>query len=167
MLYSVRTAAQPAKAKTSWSSAIYQQFGHQPVLWQIRRRGSKLKLPGLPCDSQLCDFVFAYGTLEQKLQQPPSTRRLHTLFSSINREAVHPGVTLRPVSDLESWEFSGTSGPTTRWPWASRGAPPQPTSMGAWTRSWRGTSRSPGVAAAYMTEAALLEATRKFEACIY
>ena len=67
-------------------------------------------MPGLPCDSALCDFVSADGTLEQKLQhlaihaQTAHPVQHHHQGGGAPRGKVDRP-TLKPVSDRETWEF--------------------------------------------------------------
>ena len=67
-------------------------------------------MPGLTCDSALCDFVSADGTLEQKLQhlaihaQTAHHVQQQHQGGGVLRGKVHRS-TLQPVSNLESWEF--------------------------------------------------------------
>ena len=125
-------------------------------------------MPGLPCDSQLCDFVSADGTLEQKLQH-----------LSIHSQTAHPvqqhhqgggaprgkvdWPTLRPVSDLESWEFF-------RYEWANyktvmgiTGGTTSAHLYGCLDEELKKDLQKSNqrVASADMTEAALLEAIKK------
>ena len=121
-------------------------------------------MPSLSCDSTLCDFVSVDGTLEQKLQH-----------LSIHLQMAHPvqqhhqgggaprgkvdRPTLRSVSNLESWEFF-------RYDWAN-----YKTAMGTTSAHLYGCldeelkrdlqKSNQGVAAANITETALLEEVKK------
>ena len=67
-------------------------------------------MSGLSCDSAACDFISDNGTLEQKLQhlalyaQTAHPVQQHHQGGGAPRAMVDRP-TLRPVSDLESWEF--------------------------------------------------------------
>ena len=67
-------------------------------------------MPGLSCDAAASDFISANGTLEQKLQhlalhaQTAHPVQQHHQGGGVPRRKVDRP-TLRPVSDLESWEF--------------------------------------------------------------
>ena len=66
-------------------------------------------MSGLSCDSAACDFISDNGTLEQKLQhlalhaQTAHPVQQHHQGGRARAKVDRP--TLRPVSDLESWEF--------------------------------------------------------------
>ena len=125
-------------------------------------------MPGLPCDSALCDFISTDGTLEQKLQH----LSIHAQTAHPVQQHHHGGgaprgkvdrPTLRPVSSLENWEYF-------RYEWAN-----YKTAMGitGGTTSAhlygcldeelkRDLQKSnQGVAAADMTEAVLMEAIKR------
>ena len=125
-------------------------------------------MPGLACGSQQCEFVSMEGTPEQKLQHlalhaqtAHPVQQPHQVSGAPRGKVDRP--TLRPVSDLESWEFF-------RYQWAN-----YKTAMGitGGTTSahlygcldeelQRDLQKSnQGVVASDMTEADLLEAVKK------
>ena len=134
----------------------------------VTKQKLSIIMPGLPCDSALCDFISADGTLEQKLQH----LSIHAQTAHPVQQHHHGGgaprgkvdrPTLRPVSSLENWEYF-------RYEWAN-----YKTAMGitGGTTSAhlygcldeelkRDLQKSnQGVAAADMTEAALMEAVKR------
>ena len=125
-------------------------------------------MPGLPCDSALCDFVSADGTLEQKLQhlaihaQTAHPVQHHHQGGGAPRGKVDRP-TLKPVSDRETWEFF-------RYEWANyktamgiTGATTSAHLYGCLDEELKRDLQksNQGVAAADMTEATLLEAVKK------